>query len=181
MIETTQSDTRTVAGVIPPDGEGVRYARAVCDELLAAARDEQAAAARQLRLVAELIDLFDHVQFPLPVDGAERLVPAGADGTPEVAEFLPLELAPLLGVTVVAAWQLVRDASNLRDRHPHTWAAVHELRLPPWQGRLIARAAADAELDAEAARAVDERMASALGGSTPMGHQGRPGRRTSAR
>ncbi len=56
--------------------------------------------------------------------GGERGRQLGADGTPLVAEFAPMELGVHLGIGYVAAATLVRDALNVRHRHPLLWAAL---------------------------------------------------------
>ncbi len=56
--------------------------------------------------------------------GGERGRQLGADGTPLVAEFAPMELGVHLGMGYVAAATLVRDALNVRHRHPLLWAAL---------------------------------------------------------
>ncbi len=56
--------------------------------------------------------------------GSERGRQLGADGTPLVAEFAPMELGVHLGMGYVAAATLVRDALNVRHRHPLLWAAL---------------------------------------------------------
>jgi len=54
--------------------------------------------------------------------GGERCGPLAGDGTPEVAEFAPEELAAALAVTVDAAKKLIGDALELRHRLPRLWA-----------------------------------------------------------
>lgn len=141
---------------------GRRDARALCVALFDAVADERQAQVRQVDLVAELIDVHDATEGVV-LPGSERLVPAGADGTPDVAEFLAVELAPLLGVDVASAWNLIRDVANLRHRHPHTWQALHDGRVFVWQARALARDVATAGLDAAAAAWVDARIAGCLG------------------
>lgn len=137
-----------------------RSARVVADELLAAVNTQRLAELEQLRLVGELVDCYDHVETPL-IEGAARLVPSGGDGTPAVDEFLVKELAPLLRLSEANAWQLIRDAVNLRDRHPQTWCSLLLGQGQVWHARQIARACADLPL--EAALWVDDRVGPALG------------------
>ncbi|HEU4513195.1 MAG TPA: hypothetical protein VFR87_08815, partial [Nocardioidaceae bacterium] len=79
--------------------------------------------------------------------GMERSRPAGADGTPEVAEFAAMELGAVLGMGQVAAWCFQRDAVNTRHRHPLLWAALGQGRARVWQAREVARRCASAGLD----------------------------------
>jgi len=137
-------------------------ARQVTERLRVARAVERRAQAEQLVCVAELIDVYDSIPA-LDVPGAELLIPAGADGTPLVAEFLAAELGPLLGESIASAWNLIHDVANLRARHPHLWDGVQARLLPAWQARRIAQACADAGLGAEAARWVDEHLRPALG------------------
>ncbi|WP_415106735.1 DUF222 domain-containing protein [Propioniciclava sp.] len=144
-----------------------RTARQVADDLVDALARQRELAVRQADLVAELVDLYDTVTDVGPMTrglpGVERLRPSGHDGTPLVAEFLPVELAPLLRTSVPAASALVRDVMDLRERLPYTWAALHEGRVEWRQARQIARETGTAELCVDAARWVDERLASCLG------------------
>ena len=137
-------------------------ARQIADRLRHARAVEWRAQAEQLACVGELIDAYDTIPT-LDVPGAERLIPAGADGTPLVAEFLAAELGPLLGESIASAWNLIHDVANLRSRHPLLWDAVQARTLPAWQARRIAQACADAELGLDAARWVDEQLRPALG------------------
>ena len=114
--------------------------------------------------------------------GGERGRQLGADGTPLVAEFAPMELGVHLGMGYVAAATLVRDALNVRHRHPLLWAALGRAlpastdtteptapvgtagRLPRvWQARLVARMCAEAGLDVDRARFVDAATTPYLG------------------
>ncbi len=100
---------------------------------------------------------------PVQLAGSERLVASGADGTPEFAEFLVLELAAMLKVGEVSAWALIRDVMNLRHRHPRLWAALGRGEIPVWQARKIAARCAEAGLSRDAALLVDRRLESAWG------------------
>ena len=79
--------------------------------------------------------------------GMERAKRAGADGTPEVAEFAAMELGALMGMGHVAAGYYQRDAVNVRHRHPLLWESVGEGRARVWQARRIAQACAHLTLD----------------------------------
>jgi hypothetical protein len=87
--------------------------------------------------------------------GMERAKRLGADGTPLVAEFAAMELGALLGMGHVAADHLIRDALNVRHRHPQLWAALAEGRGRVWQARKVAQRCAAAGLDQDQARWVD--------------------------
>lgn len=138
----------------------VRPARTVADELLAALAAERAAQARQLALVCELAEAYTSVVPLLDAPGGPRLVQAGADGTPDITDLFAVELGALLGQSTATAWCLLRDALNLRDRHPRVWAAVQAARVPAWQARHVARACA--HLPQEAAADIDARIAPSL-------------------
>ena len=75
--------------------------------------------------------------------------------------MIGLEVAGLLQVSPEEAWVRVRDALNLRYRHPRLAAAVAELRAEAWHARKIVGCCA--HLDLDAALAVDARLAPALG------------------
>lgn len=138
-------------------GVSQRSAREVADELRAAVVAERRAEAAKLALVCELADAYRSVLPALDMPGGPRLVSAGGDGTVEVDDFLVQELHPLLGVGPAAAWSLLRQATNLRDRHPKVWALVQSGSIPPWQGRQVAELCQG--LGHEAATYVDEKIA----------------------
>lgn len=133
--------------------------RSLTNALLDATRAIRLAEAHQLQIICELVDAYRSVPA-LPAPGAARLRPSGADGTPDIDEFLINELHPLLGVSAATAWALVHDAINLRERHPQAWAMTQAGQVAVWQARQIAQACA--HLSAEAARRIDARIAPAL-------------------
>ncbi len=141
--------------------------RGIADRLLAAVSAERRAQVEQLQVVAELVDASGGVA-PITLAGGERLKTSGADGTPEVAEFLVPELSAMLGVGEASAWHLINDLMNLRHRHPRAWAALGGeggdrplMRL----GRLVKspRCVRLLSLGADAARWVDLRLESSWG------------------
>ncbi len=69
--------------------------------------------------------------------GIERMIQPGHDGTPQVAEFLALELGALLGITPRSALARIGDALDLRNRHPQLWAAVLAGTIRVWQANRI--------------------------------------------
>ena len=83
---------------------------------------------RELALAAHWADLHDEHTIPTwtgPVlAGMERARRVGGAGTPAVAEFACAELGVLMGTSSVAADHLIRDALDLRHRHPVLWAAL---------------------------------------------------------
>ncbi len=132
-----------------------------------------AAEVRELYLAAHWADLHDgdalederrcSGRHALP--GMERGKRVGADGTPLVAEFAAMELGAMIGVGYVSASTYLRDALNLRHRHPAMWATlgrslagnmmVGEGLPRVWQARTISRMCAETGLDLEQARWVD--------------------------
>ena len=136
--------------------------RRIADALLDDVAAEKRAQVRQLRRIGELVDA-SCVAGPAQLAGRERLIDSGADGTPQFAEFLILELAAMLGVGDVTAWRLIRDVMNLRYRHPRLWAALGRGEVRVWQARKIAARCAETGLRLEAALVVDRRLESAWG------------------
>lgn len=118
--------------------------------------------AQMNRLVA-VADMLDAYPAPAPLGNpaAERVVPAGAEGAGDVGEYVALEVGVRLAMSEPAAWTLVHDVANLRARHPRLWEALGQLQVEDWQARAVAQACG--ELSAEAARWVDEKLASAWG------------------
>ena len=103
--------------------------RGLADALDANHRATVGRQAFELLLVAGWADV--HNEDSVPTDAAGRVLPGmetarayGGDGTPLVAEFATAELAPLLGVSPVSADNLLRDALDLRHRHPLLWARI---------------------------------------------------------
>jgi len=119
----------------------------------------EAAEAQAIAVLAEQHEWRDSDAYDVV---GRRPVRVGVDGV-LVDETLPLEIAVARGTSVgVAAW-LLRDVVNLNARHPHTWQAVQERRVPLWQAQRIAQVCADAGLDGPQTLAVDERLRPALG------------------
>lgn len=137
-----------------------RVARDVCDDLIVTIDAQRALEIRQADLILELICWYDRVPDAVAA-GAERLSPAGSDGTPLIAEFLVLELAPLIGASEASAQGLIRDVADLAHRLPKLWGRLHDGAIPLWQARKIAQACGD--LSEAAAGVVDSKLAPALG------------------
>ena len=72
--------------------------------------------------------------------GMERARVYGGEGCPEVAEFAPVELGAVLGISSYAAAELIGDALGLRHRLPLTWARVVAGEVQAWRARKIATA-----------------------------------------
>ena len=127
------------AGFGASGGQG-SLARTLVLNLCAAVDDEHAAQVRQVELLDQLCRAYATIDTSGPVlPGHERLVPAGADGTPLIAEHLATELAPKLKLSIdsCAAW--IAESSDLVHRHPLLWQACRDGRLKVWQARHLAR------------------------------------------
>jgi len=116
------------------------------------------AEAQELRLAAHWADLHNGDA----VDGGRRALPGmersrqlGAHGTPPVREFAAAELAVMLGVSSVSGQCLIRDALDVRHRHPRLWAAVMTGEARVWQARQIAQECHRAGLTLDQSLAVD--------------------------
>ena len=94
-------------------------------------------------------------------EGIEGLMRPGHDGTPEVGEFLALEVGPLLGISASSAICRIGEALDLRHRHPMLWQAVLAGKMRVWQANKICIACS--HLSAEAALKVDRAMSAGVG------------------
>jgi hypothetical protein len=88
-----------------------------------------------------------------------RPVRIGADGTPLVDEFLPLEVATLKGISVAAATWLICDVVNLKARHPLLWFQAIRGLVPMWRACQLAAEVARFDLTLEQAQELDARLA----------------------
>ncbi len=88
----------------------------------------------------------------------ERFLPAGPSGM-LVSEFAATTVGAVIGVGSWAAGSLIDDALSLRHRHPVLDRLVRSGRVPVWQARRVATAAARAGLSDEDAREVDRQTA----------------------
>ena len=93
----------------------------------------------------------------------ERATRLGADGSPLVGEFLPLEVAAVKGISATAATWLIRDVINLQSRHPHLWGCVCRGEVQPYRAFQIVQLAAKYELTQEQAHDLDTALAPKLG------------------
>ena len=135
-------------------------ARTCADRLDASVLRERSVGAERLALAAHWADLHPVVG---ETDAQESWTPHrrrtqvqvrtfGADGTPAVSEFAAEELGCLLRTTTTSAAGLMRDALELRHRHPLLWEAVMTGRVEDWKARKVARATAAADLGVNEAR-----------------------------
>lgn len=118
--------------------------RAVLDRARAARHAELAAAAALLVAAAEWADLHPVPRGEQPAGWGEvdlhgeGLVPLAGVGTPQVAEFAPVELAGHLGISHDAGRQLIGDALELRHRLPRLFELVLAGTVPAWRARQAA-------------------------------------------
>ena len=121
----------------------------------------RAAEVAQCLAIAALCDLHE-VDESVLVDGCERWVPGGADGTPPIGEFVIGEIAGLLGAGIGATVLRIHRVLNLRHRHPTLWTLVVTGDIRAHEAFLVADAAAAAKLDADACSRFDRMCAHAL-------------------
>jgi hypothetical protein len=129
------------------------------------ARDQEHAAVGILRAALAFADRNAVIEGYQTLPGCERLQVYGGDGCPGVAEFAPLELGAVLGMSSGAAASLIGEALALRHRLPRVWAAVLSGRAVSWRARKIAHACLTLSL--EAAAIVDRRVAGIVNTVTP--------------
>ncbi|GAA4899762.1 hypothetical protein GCM10025789_17560 [Tessaracoccus lubricantis] len=90
----------------------------------------------------------------------ERMIQAGAEGTPYVSEFLALELGAVLEASPEAAFDQLATVLNVQHRHPVLWEAFLTGRIR-WGH--AARVASECRmLTVEAAAEVDRKCAHSL-------------------
>ena len=77
----------------------------------------------------------------------EKLIRIGAAGTPTVSEFLPAELAAMLGISEYSATSRLSRLLNLRYRHEAVWASVLELAIDPALALKVAAELSDLPID----------------------------------
>jgi hypothetical protein len=116
-----------------------------------------------LDLAAHWADLH-HPDSQAPAEktlpGAEQARQLGGEGTPDVLEFAPAELAARLETSYGSARSLMADALDLRHRHPELWLLILTGGLPSWKARKVAQAtrhlsrSAAMQVDAAVARAI---------------------------
>lgn len=93
--------------------------------------------AREVALLAHYADVTAQLEQAPIVTSAlvvhgERMVPGGADGTPQVSEFAALEVAALWNEGVEGVDGRIHEALDLRHRFPKLWGRVMAGELPTW-------------------------------------------------
>ena len=136
----------------------VADAAAALDHATSAIRAGEVA---QCLAIARLCDLHE-VDETVLVEGCERWVPGGADGTPLIGEFVTAHISTLLGAGIGSAFRSINRVLNLRHRHPTLWRLVIAGDIRPFEGFLVADAAVAAKLDAAACERFDRMCATAL-------------------
>ncbi|MDO5501328.1 MAG: DUF222 domain-containing protein, partial [Propionibacteriaceae bacterium] len=150
----------------------------VIDSLCAAATRQREAEVDQYALIAAAADVYSWVDnsdeaaevyfggAPRMLHG-ERLWQFGADGTPEVAEFITFEVGPALGISPESASMLIADVLDLRHRLPQTWQVLLQGRVLGWLARRIAQNTRQFGLPIEVMHELDRQIAPFLPGWTP--------------
>ena len=96
------------------------------------------------------------------VEGCERWVRGGADGTPNIGEFIAAEIGANLGVSSASAMVRIARVLNIRHRHPVLWRAVTAGEMRFYEATQVADACVAAGLGAEACLWLDRQCAIAL-------------------
>lgn len=137
--------------VEPMDGLGPRETLAALE--LSSVQQVRAECAQLELVVHWVLQHPGEAVRPGVVPGMERPIRLGGEGTPEVAEFAPVEIGAVLGLADWQARALVADALDLRYRLPGLWELVLAGRVHAWRARRIAQRTR--VLSADAARQVD--------------------------
>jgi hypothetical protein len=95
------------------------------------------------------------------VEGGDRMIRLGGEGTPGVRDLCLEELAIARSEHVYATRSLLADLLDLRHRLPRLWVAVQALRVEPWVARKVA--SMSRKLDRDATALVDTATVEALG------------------
>lgn len=111
--------------------------------------------------IAAACDLH-RVDESVVVAGAERWVPGGADGTPDIGEFVAAELGVVLGTSPASTMVRIADVLNVRHRHPALWSAVCAGQVRFFEAARVAQGCVSAGLDRAACHIVDRHCAVAL-------------------
>ena len=131
------------------------------------------AAHRQIREhECRLLELAEHwadLHHPASQAPAEKMLPGaeqarqlGGEGTPEVLEFAPAELAAQLETSYGSGRSLMADALDLRHRLPELWQLILTSAVPSWKARKVAQATR--HLSRSSAMHVDAAVAPAIAG-----------------
>lgn len=136
----------------------------VADALAAVAEGTAMVVAGEVTQVLGIASACDlhRVDENVIVAGAERWVPGGADGTPDIGEFVAAELGLALGVSPASAMCRIADVLNVRHRHPGLWGAVLAGRVRFFEAARVAQACVDAGIDQTACGVVDRHCVVAL-------------------
>lgn len=121
-----------------------------------------AAEIEKVETIHELCLAFHTVDEDAFGEAYEKLTYRGADGTPAVAEFLSLEIGPLLGISPGAAAGLIGDVLNCAYRHPVMWEAVRAGAVRWWRACQVISEVNHAGLSFADAQLVDARIAPRL-------------------
>ncbi len=104
--------------------------RAAAERLKAALVLQRRGAADELQAIRDLVVDYDiEVDDDLIDELLVSTVSGGAIGTPQVHDFVHLELCGLLGITARQARIRIFEVLNLYYRHPTLWGAVQGLQL----------------------------------------------------
>ena len=95
--------------------------------------------AQLIRALCDLAACYRVNEHDLVAPLVEQFVELGGEGTPTVSEFLRLEVQGLLGCSAPAAAGHLRDAIDLKFRHPRLYEAVQELTLDAPRALRVAR------------------------------------------
>ena len=121
----------------------------------------QAAEIGQALAIASICDQH-RVDGSKLVEGCERWVRGGADGTPSIGEFIAAEIGANLGVSSASAMVRIARVLNVRHRHPVLWRAVAAGEMRFYEAAQVADACVAAGLDAESCLWLDRQCAIAL-------------------
>jgi hypothetical protein len=106
---------------------------------------QEEAGCREVVLIADWARLndADHFDRDTSIDGSEKLVRLGGEGTPMVAEFAAAAVGLRLHVSDYTASMRMAEALDLQFRLPLTWQAVKGLRARAGYARLLSRKTRD--------------------------------------
>ena len=118
--------------------------RAAADRLKAALIAGRQAAADEAMAIHDLVVAYDiEIDDDLIDELLVTSVRGGGEGTPQVHEFVHLELCGLLGVSARHARSRIFEVLNLVYRHPILWAAVQGLGLEMHRAGMAATKCSD--------------------------------------
>ncbi|WP_341730222.1 DUF222 domain-containing protein [Brooklawnia sp.] len=164
-VDRTESPTTAPAGCLddPICGADLLVRPAGAAEAAAALdfahRQVMAFEVAELIAILHMADLWE-VDSEAVLEGMERLITPGHDGTPRVGEFLALELGPLLGIPASLALSQIGFALDLRHRHPRLFQRVIAGQVRVWRARKVCQRCACLPLDA--CLIVDQKVADAV-------------------